>query len=63
MIVTLRTKAIWKELQVIEKTTLEKPDMVLINLRVDQHKVDRSRIFKLTVTQINKFNMINLVMS
>jgi hypothetical protein len=63
MIVTLRTKAIWKERQVIEKTTLEKPDMVLINLRVDQHKVDRSRIFKLTVTQINKFNMINLVMS
>ena len=63
MIVTLRTKAIWKERQVIEKTTLEKPDMVLINLRVDQHKVDQSRIFKLTVTQINKFNMINLVMS
>jgi hypothetical protein len=63
MIVTLKTKAILK-LQVIEKTTLEKPVMAPINLRIDQHKVDQSKIFKLTVTQISsRYNMINLVMS
>ena len=58
MIVTLRTKAIWIKLKVIEEATIDKLDMVQINLRVDQHKVDQSRIFKLTVTQINQFNMI-----
>jgi len=63
MIVTLRTKAIWIKLKVIEEATIDKLDMAQINLRVDQHKVDQSRIFKLTVTQINQFNMINMVMS
>lgn len=61
MIVTLKTKATLK-LLVIEKTTLEKPDMVLINLKVDRHRVDLSRIFKLTVMAINRCNMINLEM-
>lgn len=63
MIVTLRTKAIWIKLKVIEEATIDKLGMVQINLRVDQHKVDQNRIFKLTVTQINQFNMINMVMS
>ena len=61
MIVTLKTKATLK-LLVIEKTTLEKPDMVLINLKVDRHRVDLSKIFKLTVMAINRCNMINLEM-
>jgi len=61
MIVTLKTKVIWKQ-QATEKTTLEKPVMVPINLRVDRHKVDQSKIFKLTPIQILKFNMINSVM-
>ena len=63
MIVILRTKAIWIEHKVIEEATIDKLVMVQINLRVDQHKVDQSRIFNLTATQINQFNMINMVMS
>jgi len=63
MIVTLRTKAIWIKHKVIEEATIDKLVMVQINLKIDQHKVDQSRIFNLTVTQINKFNMINMVMS
>jgi hypothetical protein len=59
MTVTLKTKAISIKLRATEEATTGKMVMVPINLRIGQHKVDPSRIFKLTIT---KFNMINMGM-
>lgn len=61
MIATSKTKAIWIKPRATEEATTDKMVMAPINLRIGQHRVDQSKIFKLTITK-TKFNMINMVM-